>query len=61
LYYRPVWAVSKALGGKRKQLPSIDILCLDANPAEGLKAVSLTACSHDNPFDGVSKADFDTC
>jgi hypothetical protein len=45
----------------RKQLRSIDIFCLDANPAEGLKAVSLTGFSHNNPFDGVSKAEFDTC
>ncbi|KAJ0130814.1 Uncharacterized protein HZ326_23312 [Fusarium oxysporum f. sp. albedinis] len=44
--------VSEALGGKRKQPQSIDVFCFDANPAEGLKVVSLTDCSHNSPFDG---------
>jgi hypothetical protein len=61
LHYRPVWTFSEAFGGKRKQLRSIAVFGFNADPVEGLKAASLTGCSHNSPFDGVSKADFDTC
>jgi hypothetical protein len=46
--------------GKRKQPRSIAVFSFDINPVEGLKAASLTGCSHNSPSDGVSKADFDT-
>jgi hypothetical protein len=33
----------------------------DTNLVEYPKTACLTGCSHNSPFDGVSKADFDTC
>jgi hypothetical protein len=58
---RPVWTVSEAPGGEEK---TTSVHCrsrFDANHVEDLKMACLTGCSHNSPFAGVSKADFDTC